>query len=99
MAPFPAEDAARIGLHFYAGGLRRFVTRLGLPVAKQVLLAGQADLDRDDRDLLLLAVAPQVDVEVRDEAGNVTTVTTPEAVSIDHVRPQGKILNVRPVGS
>ncbi len=37
-------------------------------------------------------------LEVRDEAGNVTTVTTPEAVSIDHVRPQGKILNVRPVG-
>lgn len=33
--------AARIGLHFYAGGLRRFVDRLGLPVAKQVLLAGR----------------------------------------------------------
>lgn len=33
--------AARIGLHFYAGGLRRFVERLGLPTAKQVLLAGR----------------------------------------------------------
>jgi len=33
--------ASRIGLHFYAGGLRRFVNRLGLPVAKQVLLAGR----------------------------------------------------------
>jgi enoyl-CoA hydratase/carnithine racemase len=33
--------AARIGLHFYAGGLRRFVDRLGLAVAKQVLLAGR----------------------------------------------------------
>lgn len=33
--------AARIGLHFYAGGLRRFVDRLGLPTAKQVLLAGR----------------------------------------------------------
>ncbi len=33
--------AARIGLHFYAGGLRRFVNRLGLPTAKQVLLAGR----------------------------------------------------------
>lgn len=37
-------------------------------------------------------------LEVRDEAGNLTTVTLPEAVSIDHVRPQGKILNIRPVG-
>ncbi|RTL19555.1 MAG: enoyl-CoA hydratase/isomerase family protein [Burkholderiales bacterium] len=33
--------AARIGLHFYAGGLRRFVERLGLSTAKQVLLAGR----------------------------------------------------------
>lgn len=33
--------AARIGLHFYAGGLRRFVDRLGLPTARQVLLAGR----------------------------------------------------------
>ncbi len=33
--------AARIGLHFYAGGLRRFVERLGLATAKQVLLAGR----------------------------------------------------------
>jgi len=33
--------AARIGLHFYAGGLRRFVDRLGLAIAKQVLLAGR----------------------------------------------------------
>jgi len=30
------------------------------------LLAGQADLDRDDRDILLLSVAPQVDVDLRD---------------------------------
>lgn len=33
--------AARIGLHFYPGGLRRFVTRLGLATAKQVMLAGR----------------------------------------------------------
>ncbi|KQV96405.1 enoyl-CoA hydratase/isomerase family protein [Pelomonas sp. Root1237] len=33
--------AARIGLHFYAGGLQRFVDRLGLATAKQVLLAGR----------------------------------------------------------
>lgn len=33
--------ATRIGLHFYAGGLQRFVNRLGLATAKQVLLAGR----------------------------------------------------------
>ncbi|PZP30208.1 MAG: 3-hydroxybutyryl-CoA dehydratase [Roseateles depolymerans] len=33
--------AARIGLHFYGSGLARFVSRLGLGVAKRVLLAGQ----------------------------------------------------------
>ncbi|MFG6467374.1 enoyl-CoA hydratase/isomerase family protein [Roseateles sp. BYS87W] len=33
--------AARIGLHFYAGGLRRLVSRLGLATAKQVMLAGR----------------------------------------------------------
>ena len=39
--------AARIGLHFYAGGLQRFVNRLGLATAKQVLLAGRT-LDAPD---------------------------------------------------
>ncbi len=33
--------AARLGLHFYRGGLERYVNRLGLAAAKQVLLAGQ----------------------------------------------------------
>jgi enoyl-CoA hydratase/carnithine racemase len=33
--------AARIGLHFYGGGLARFVSRLGLATAKRVLLAGR----------------------------------------------------------
>ena len=33
--------AARLGLHFYRGGLERYVTRLGLGVAKRVLLAGE----------------------------------------------------------
>lgn len=31
--------ASRLGLHFYRGGLERYVTRLGLNVAKRVLLA------------------------------------------------------------
>jgi len=33
--------AARLGLHFYRGGLERYVTRLGLGWAKRVLLAGE----------------------------------------------------------
>ena len=33
--------AARLGLHFYGGGLERYVTRLGLAWAKRVLLAGE----------------------------------------------------------
>ncbi|WP_310388719.1 enoyl-CoA hydratase/isomerase family protein [Roseateles sp.] len=36
--------AARLGLHFYRGGLQRYVSRLGLQWAKRVLLAG-ATLD------------------------------------------------------
>ncbi|MBB4845531.1 enoyl-CoA hydratase/carnithine racemase [Paucibacter oligotrophus] len=33
--------AARFGLHFYRGGLQRYVSRLGLQQAKRVLLAGE----------------------------------------------------------
>jgi enoyl-CoA hydratase len=32
---------ARLGLHFYQGGLERYVTRLGVSWAKRILLAGQ----------------------------------------------------------
>lgn len=34
--------AARLGLHFYRGGLQRYVSRLGLGMAKRVLLAGES---------------------------------------------------------
>ena len=33
--------AAKLGLHFYRGGMERYVTRLGLSLAKRVLLAGE----------------------------------------------------------
>ena len=33
--------AAKLGLHFYRGGMQRYVTRLGLSWAKRVLLAGE----------------------------------------------------------
>lgn len=32
--------AARFGLHYYPGGLRRYVTRLGLPAASKLMLTG-----------------------------------------------------------
>jgi hypothetical protein len=37
-------------------------------------------------------------LEVRDEAGNIQTVESSEAVTILRTRPQGRILGVRPVG-
>jgi len=33
--------ASRIGLHYYPGGMRRYVERLGLSVAKQLFLLGE----------------------------------------------------------
>lgn len=36
-----AVPAAKLGLHFYRGGLERFVTRLGLAAAKRILLGAQ----------------------------------------------------------
>lgn len=36
-----AIPAARLGLHYYAGGMQRLVTRLGPGPAKRLLLAGQ----------------------------------------------------------
>lgn len=39
--------AAKLGLHFYRGGMERYVSRLGLPWAKKVLLAG-ATLDAQE---------------------------------------------------
>lgn len=34
--------AARLGLHFYRGGLERLVARIGLPLARRLLLATEA---------------------------------------------------------
>jgi enoyl-CoA hydratase len=33
--------AARLGLHYYPGGMQRYVSRLGLAAAKQLFLLGQ----------------------------------------------------------
>jgi enoyl-CoA hydratase/carnithine racemase len=59
--------AARIGLHYYASGLRRYVTRLGLQQAKRLFLLGE---DVPAADLLAmgyldrLAPAARLDAEV-----------------------------------
>jgi hypothetical protein len=37
-------------------------------------------------------------LEARDEAGNLGTFETPQAVSLDRHRPEGRIRNVRPLG-
>lgn len=37
-------------------------------------------------------------LEIRDEAGNVTTIDRPEPVSLDRSKPEGRIRGVRPVG-
>ena len=41
--------AAKLGLHYYAGGMRRYVARLGLGAAKRLFLTG---LPQDTADLL-----------------------------------------------
>jgi enoyl-CoA hydratase/carnithine racemase len=39
--------ASRFGLHYYSGGLRRYVTRLGLPAASKIMLTG-ATIESDE---------------------------------------------------
>lgn len=49
--------AARIGLHYYANGMRRYVERLGLGAAKQLLLTARRF---DAADMLRLGVLDEV---------------------------------------
>lgn len=60
--------AARLGLHFYRSGLERFVTRLGLPAARRVMLAaetfdadGMREIGMLDRIVAPAALAAEVD--------------------------------------
>jgi enoyl-CoA hydratase/carnithine racemase len=56
--------AAALGLHYYAGGLRRYVARLGVDGAKRAFLAGRAlTADELDRLGLFEAVAPAADFD------------------------------------
>lgn len=42
--------AARLGLHFYGGGMRRLVSRLGLGASKRLLLAAEVWADAQRRE-------------------------------------------------
>lgn len=58
--------ATRLGLHFYPGGLRRYVTRLGVDQAKRLFLTAQK-IDAPDmlRIGFLTDLAPAVELQAR----------------------------------
>jgi len=61
--------AARIGVHYYYGGLRRYVTRLGLGAAKRLFLSGEKiDAEELLRIGFLDAVVPPHELAARVDA-------------------------------
>ena len=61
--------AARIGVHYYPGGLRRYVTRLGLGAAKRLFLtAEKIDAEELLRIGFLDALVPAGELAVRADA-------------------------------
>jgi enoyl-CoA hydratase len=61
--------AARIGVHYYPGGLRRYVTRLGLGAAKRLFLAAEKiDADELLRIGFLDALVPAGELTTRVDA-------------------------------
>ncbi len=61
--------AAKFGLHYYPGGLRRFVTRLGSPFTKKLFLTGQViDAAEMLRVGFLNELVPANELPVRVEA-------------------------------
>jgi enoyl-CoA hydratase/carnithine racemase len=61
--------AARLGLHFYASGLERYVTRLGVDIAKRLFLtAEEIDADEMRRIGFLTHFAGEEGVEARVDA-------------------------------
>jgi hypothetical protein len=85
----PALAARPISLSF-ADRLEGPWTTLASGVPNQGSYAWRLDNRAPERLYLKL--------DVRDEAGNVGTFVTPEAVSLTRVKPQGKIRGVRPIG-
>src|SRR5512133_1446873 len=60
--------AAKFGLHYYPGGLRRYVTRLGLNSAKRLFLTAQA-MDADE----MLRIGFLTELVATDELGAAVT--------------------------
>ena len=61
--------AAKFGLHYYAGGLRRYLTRLGLPAASRLMLTA-ATIESDEmlRIGFLSEIAPPGGLDARVDA-------------------------------
>ncbi|NVN87742.1 MAG: enoyl-CoA hydratase/isomerase family protein [Rhodopseudomonas sp.] len=75
--------AARLGLHYYPGGIKRYVTRLGLNNAKKLFLTAQKiDADEMLRIGYLTALVPieQLDDEV-DALADVLAGNAPQAMA------------------
>ncbi len=49
--------AARLGIHYYSGGLRRYVTRLGLSATSRLMLAG---MTIDDAEMLRIGFLSEI---------------------------------------
>ena len=61
--------AGRIGVHYYYGGLRRYVTRLGLAAAKRLFLCGEKiDADELLKIGFLDELVPSADLAARVDA-------------------------------
>lgn len=80
--------AAKFGLHYYPGGLRRFVTQLGLTQAKRIFLTAQT-IDDEDMNrigfLTELVQREQLDATVR---GYVEAIAACEPLAVGSMKRQ-----------
>jgi len=80
--------AAKFGLHYYPGGLRRFVTQLGLTQAKRIFLTAQTIGDEDMNRigfLTELVQREQLDATVR---GYVEAIAVCEPLAVGSMKRQ-----------
>lgn len=80
--------AAKFGLHYYPGGLRRFVTQLGLTQAKRIFLTAQTIGDEDMNRigfLTELVQREQLDATVR---GYVEAIAACEPLAVGSMKRQ-----------
>ena len=87
--------AARFGLHYYPGGLRRYVTALGLAQAKRLFLTGQT---LRAKEMLRIGFLTEVVPAARLEATVVEYVAAIEACDPAVVRSMKRQLNAIAAG-